>query len=298
MYKCRFITGFAIFLLAACTNQNDKVESEELSVLVSVVPQKYFVEKIAGGLAEVTVLIPPGASPPAYELSPSDMRRVSEADVWFTIGLQRENTWITRFSSLNEHLRIASTIKDVQRLPIGRYGIPGENTAHDHDHEHGDIDPHVWLSPELVSFQAVVIHENLCDIDPDNSEIYTDNLALFLGEIGDLQNGIHRLLDVYAGEGFMVFHPAWGYFADEFNLIQIPIEISGSEPSPAEMARLVDFGRSSSVKVVFVSPQFSESSAETIAGELNARVIFIDPLALNWNENLLSVAGELAAAME
>ncbi len=294
MQKLTAILLLLVFM--ACSGGENRTDSGRIAILVSVVPQKYFVEQIGGELVEVTVLIPPGASPAAYEPSPSDMRRVSEADVWFTIGLQRENTWIPDFSSLNEQLLIASTITEVQRLPIGRYGVPEENTAHDHDH--GDVDPHVWLSPELVASQARVVYETLCDIDPDNSDIYTGNLDLFLNEIGDLQSGIHELLDVHAGEGFMVFHPAWGYFADEFNLIQIPIEISGSEPSPAEMARLVDFGRSSSVKVVFVSPQFSESSAETVADELNAGVIFIDPLAPNWAANLSLVAGELAAAME
>lgn len=300
----KFIVFLFLLMLIACSRQemNQDGDNGKIAVLVSVLPQRFFVEKIAGEQVEVTVLIPPGASPAAYEISPSDMRQVSEADVWFTIGLQREVTWIPEFSSLNERLRIVSTIEDVQRLPIGRYAIPGEHTAHeherDHDHDHGSVDPHVWLSPELVSLQAVVICEALCETDPLNSDIFSDNLALFLEEISDLQNEIHEMIDPFAGEGFMVFHPAWGYFADEFDLIQVPIEISGSEPSPAELARLVDFGRSSSVKVVFVSPQFSESSAETIAGELNASVIFIDPLASNWAENLSFVAGELAAAVE
>ncbi|MCK5133174.1 MAG: zinc ABC transporter substrate-binding protein [Candidatus Sabulitectum sp.] len=289
-----------LLILIACSGQEIREDKGEITVLVSVLPQRYFVEKIAGDLVEVTVLIPPGASPAAYEMSPSDMRRVSEADIWFTIGLWREITWIPEFSSLNERLSIVSTVEDVQRLPIGRYGIPEEHTAHEHehDHDHGSLDPHVWLSPELVSLQAVVICETLCETDPSNSDIFFDNLALFLEEISDLQNEIHEMIDPFAGEGFMVFHPAWGYFADEFNLIQVPIEISGSEPSPAELARLVNFGKSSSVRVIFVSPQFSESSAETIADELNASVIFIDPLASNWTENLLFVASELAAAVE
>jgi zinc transport system substrate-binding protein len=96
----------------------------------------------------------------------------------------------------------------------------------------------------------------------------------------------------------MVFHPAWGYFADEFNLVQVPIEIAGSEPSPGEMSRLIDYGRNSLIRAVFVSPQFSEASAETIAEEMNARVVFIDPLAENWAENLERVARELALALE
>ncbi len=290
----KYIVIILILMFTACSEQSNQVDHGKLSVLVSVMPQKYFVEKIAGDLVEITVLIPPGASPTAYEISPSDMRRISEADVWFTIGLQRETTWISDFSSLNEELLIVSTIEGVQRLPVGRYGIPGVQASH----EHSDLDPHVWLSPELVGLQAMTVCEALSGIDQENTTVYSTNLDLFLREVSDLQNEIHELLDPFAGEGFMVFHPAWGYFADEFNLIQVPIEISGSEPSPEELARLIDYGRSSSVKVVFVSPQFSEASAKTIAGELNAGVIFIDPLAVNWSENLSRVAGQLATAME
>ncbi len=286
-----------VLVFLACSSQSDQRDAGKLSVLVSVVPQKYFVERIAGDLAEVTVLIPPGASPTTYEISPADMRRVNTADVWFTIGLQREVTWIPEFSSINDRLQILSTIDDVTRLPIGRYSIPDEHTESD-NHDHGGIDPHVWLSPELVSIQAQAICADLIELDPVNSGIYSQNLTLFLEEISDLQNRINESIDLLHGESFMVFHPAWGYFADEFDLVQVPIEISGSEPSPAEMARLVDYGRNSSVKVVFVSPQFSESSAAIIAEELDADVIFIDPLAPNWTENLLSVSEQIATAME
>ncbi len=283
-----------LLLFAACGGGGANGVNGKTSVLVSVVPQKYFVEKIAGDLAEVTVLIPPGANPAAYEISPSDMRVVNDADVWFTLGLQRETTWIPEFSSINDGLRIASTINGITRLPIGRYGIPGEQNETDG----GDPDPHVWLSPAMVRLQAEAICEMLCETDPANQGTYTQNLEVFLGEIDVLQARIHSLLDRYAGEGFMVFHPAWGYFADEFNLIQVPIEIAGSEPSPGEMARLVSYGRNSSVKIVFVSPQFSEVSAETIAEEMNASVAFIDPLAPDWAENILFVAQEISRAME
>ncbi len=281
-------------LLAACGGGSLPGNSGKISVLVSVVPQKYFVEKLAGGLADVSVLIPPGANPAAYEMSPSGMRVVNDADIWFTLGLQREAAWIPEFSSINSSLRIVSTINGIARLPITRYGIPEQQD------ETGsrDPDPHVWLSPELVCLQAEVICEALCETDSINREVYTQNLALFLEEIDTLQFKIHGILDRYSGEGFMVFHPAWGYFADEFNLVQVPIEIAGSEPSPGEMAQLISYGRSSSVKIVFVSPQFSEVSAETIAGEMGASVVFIDPLAPGWSENLLYVAEEIAHAME
>ena len=297
----KLVIAILVLVFLACSGQGDLRDTGRLSVLVSVVPQQYFVEKIAGDLAEVTVLVPPGASPTTYEISPSDMRRVNRADVWFTIGLQREDTWIPEFSSLNHRLKIASTIDDVTRLSIGRYSIPGEHSEignHDRDHDLSGVDPHVWLSPELVSIQARAICTNLIELDSANSGIYSENLTFFLEEISDLQIIIHQSIDSFQGESFMVFHPAWGYFADEFSLIQVPIEISGSEPSPSELAQLIDYGRNSSIKVVFVSPQFSETSAETIADELEASVVFIDPLALNWAENLVRVSDQIASAME
>ena len=298
----KFITVFSMLLFIACSSPERAADQGKFTVLVSVVPQKYFVEQIAGDLVEVAVLIPPGASPAAYEISPHDMTIVSEANVWFTIGLEREGSWMEDFSSLNNDLLIVSTIEQIQRLPIERYGIPDEleenHSDHDMDHDHIGMDPHVWLSPELVALQAEEICSALSRVDPENSDIYSTNLYLFLAEISDLQNEIQELIDPCRGKSFMVFHPSWGYFADEYNLIQVPIEIAGGEPSPGEMARLVDFGLSASVEAVFVSPQFSESSAETIAEEINASVIFIDPLAENWADNLLYVAGQLAAAME
>jgi zinc transport system substrate-binding protein len=283
-----------LLLLTACGGGGLDRSSGKITVLVSVVPQKYFVEKIAGDIAEVTVLIPPGANPAAFEISPSGMRVVNDADVWFTLGLQRETTWLPEFSSINDSLRIVSTISGIARMPIGRYGIPGEHN----ETAGGDPDPHVWLSPAMVRLQAEAICEALCETDPENQGIYTQNLAVFLEEIDALQIQIHSMLDKHSGGGFMVFHPAWGYFADEFNLVQVPIEIAGSEPSPGEMAGLISYGRNSSVKIVFVSPQFSEVSAETIAEEMNASVAFIDPLAPDWSDNLLFVAQEISQAME
>ncbi|MCK4504887.1 MAG: zinc ABC transporter substrate-binding protein, partial [Candidatus Aegiribacteria sp.] len=167
-----------------------------------------------------------------------------------------------------------------------------------HDHTGGWEDPHVWLSPSLVRKQAVVIAECLSDLDPETATHYRTNLESFIIEIDSLQNSIHAVLDPIQGSCFMVFHPAWGYFADEFNLVQIPVEVSGNDPSPGEMSRLVDLAKDQNVQAIFVSPQFSTSSAEAIASEVNAKIIYIDPLAEDWRKNLMHVAEELAGTMD
>lgn len=287
-----------------CSRAEDNGRSGEYTVAVSILPQKYFVERIANHQVNVIVVVPPGANPATYEPSPSDMRNISQADIWFTIGVGFERAWIPRFAGSNPDLIIRSTISDIDRLPIDRYSIPEETASsytlgdNEHDHAHGWEDPHVWLSPELVRKQAVVIAESLSDLDPESETQYYINLGNFNLEIDSLQNSIRVLLDPMRGSCFMVFHPAWGYFADEFSLTQIPVEESGNDPSPGEMSRLVDFAKDQNVQAIFVSPQFSTSSAEAIASEVNARIIFIDPLAEDWKSNLIHVSEELKSSMD
>jgi len=272
-------------------------ERENLTVAVSILPQKYFVEKIAGDSINIVVVVPPGANPATYEPSPSDMRNMSSADVWLTIGVAFESPWIPRFTGSNPGLRIRSTIENIERLPIDRYTVTGHETSGHHGHGSGSPDPHVWLSPELVRSQAALICEELSLIESARADEYMANLNTFYTEIDSLQSTIQVLIDPLPSRSFIVFHPAWGYFADEFDLIQIPIETAGSEPSPREMSLLIDYACENDVSAVFVSPQFSTSSAASIAAEIGVGVSYIDPLAEDWSSNLLEVA-ELLSGLQ
>lgn len=290
------LTLLVVFLQSGC-GEASSFEGGKLIVAVSILPQKYFVEKITGDSIDIVVVVPPGANPATYEPSPSDMRNMSRVDVWFTIGVPFESPWLPRFTGTNTDLRVISTIENIERLPIDRYGITGHETspAH-HGHGHGSPDPHVWLSPELVRSQTAVIATELSQLDSSGADGYMANLNSFGVEIDSLQKRINSLIDSSSSSSFIVFHPAWGYFADEFGLIQIPIETAGSEPSPREMSLLIDYARENDIRAVFVSPQFSTSSAEAIAAEIGVEVSYIDPLAENWSSNLRNVA-ELLSGM-
>ncbi len=284
----------AILLQSGCVPASTE-EGDELTVAVSVLPQKYFVERIIGDSINIIVVVPPGANPATYEPSPSDMRNMSSVDVWFTIGVPFESPWLPRFTGSNPDLRIRSTIENIERLPIDRYTVSGHETLPDHHgHDGGSPDPHVWLSPELVRIQAAVIAEELSLLDSSGADEYMENLNSFSTEIDSLQSRIRLLIGASSSNSFIVFHPAWGYFADEFGLIQIPIETAGSEPSPREMSLLIDYARKNDIRAVFVSPQFSTSSAASIAAEIGVSVSYIDPLAENWSSNLLNVAEQLS----
>ncbi len=283
------------FLLPVACREETPATGNHLSIAVSILPQKYFVQKIAGDSINVTVIVPEGASPATYEPSPSDMRNLSNVQVWFTIGVAFETPWLPRFTGSNPDLVIRSTIDNIERLPVDRYSATGYETSSESIPGSGSSpDPHVWLSPELVRSQAAVIADELCLLDSPGTGRYMANLESFNLEIDSLQQSIHTLLDSSSIRSFMVFHPAWGYFADEFNLVQIPVETAGSEPSPREMSLLVNYAKENNILAIFVSPQFSTSSAEAIASEINAEVVYIDPLALDWSSNLYHVAEYLS----
>ncbi len=265
-------------------------------VMVSIPPQEYFVEKIAGGRVEVDAALPPGASPAAYEPGPAEMRQVTEADLYLSIGVPFERAWLPRLESANPGLPVVATHLGVNRLPIDRYGAHADEGEHGHGHGHGSPDPHIWLSPKLVRVQADTIASALSRLDPQGDSIYSANLAAFHRELDSLQQRIGTVLQDARVDTFVVFHPAWGYFADEFGLFQLPIEVQGQEPSPSELAHLVEVAGGLTDPVVLVAPQFSRRSAETLAGEIGARVEVADPLAEDWAANLVEVAGRIAAS--
>jgi zinc transport system substrate-binding protein len=294
-----YMTITCLSTLLACGTGRETPGEPVIRVAVSVLPQDYFLERVGGEHVAITVVVPPGASPATYEPSPSDMRSMSDAQIWFTVGVAFEDPWLPRFTESNPELRVVSTLEGIRRRPIGRYSVEdlaegGMSDQDEHHHESDSPDPHVWLSPELVRSQAGVMARELAGMDPERADFYYENLRNFQLEIDSLQLRIHSLLDTLSSRSFMVFHPAWGYFADEFDLVQVPVESSGSEPSPGEMARLVDFAMENGIETVFVSPQFSTSSARAIAAEIQGEVQVLDPLAPDWPENLIRVAELLA----
>jgi len=110
-----------------------------------------------------------------------------------------------------------------------------------------------------------------------------------------------ELKTIFAGKQglqFMVFHPAWGYFAHAYGLTQVPVEIEGKDPKPAQLKELIQHAREDGIKVIFVQPQFSSKSAKQIAKEIGGEVAVVDPLAENWLANLREVANRFKQALQ
>jgi zinc transport system substrate-binding protein len=174
-----------------------------------------------------------------------------------------------------------------------------ENSSGGHAHDTEDArDPHIWLSPPLVMLQARAILEALTTGDPQNRQSYETNYKNFISELVDLDLSISRLFpSKRESVSFMVFHPAWGYFADAYGLKQVPVEVEGKEPKAKDLDNFIKQARQLKIKTIFVQPQYSPKSAQTIAEAIGGKLVYADDLAPDWANNLRQVADQIAATL-
>ena len=292
---------YILLLFALCIFAPVPAALAKIIVFVSIVPQQYFLKQIGGELLQVEVMVPPGASPATYEPKPRQMAALARAKAYFAIGVPFEKAWIQKIASANGNLAIVQTDENIPKRPLATHihshgkpsGDPGGDAIR------GIPDPHIWLSPSLVVIQAQTILQALQQIDPAHQDVYAANHKLWMERLARLDRQLQSLFQGRKGHGFMVFHPAWGYFADAYGLVQMPVEIEGKAPKPAQLRQLIDHARRHHIRVVFVQPQFSAKSAAQIAKEIGGAVVPADPLAPDWATNLMEIAEKfLAAAKE
>lgn len=254
----RVITNIILVLLAVCVHTRASAAPPK-NVFVSIAPQKYFVRAIGGPLVETTVVVSPGHSPADYEPTPSQMMQMAKADIYFSIGVPFEASWLNKFSGINPSMKVIHTDSGIQKLPISRHEIQAHTDA---SHDHGAMDPHIWLSPKLVKIQAEHILNGLAAIDPDHRKTYQNNYLKFIEQLDSLDHELKTLLSEDIGQKqFLVFHPSWGYFADAYGLTQISIEIEGKAPKARDVKNLIEFARQNHIQVILVQPQFSTKHA-------------------------------------
>lgn len=409
----------------------------QTNIIVSILPQKTFVEKIGGEKVNVTNMVRPGSDPHSYEPKPSQMKEISKADIYFPIGLEFENTWLPKFTTQNKDMKLVEMTKNVEYIEMAKHShhhhheeghkeehheselpyewagvfelqkgtytwsfskvegnyadprmkmliiktnkkdddlieayeneaknifannktktatnnssletnnsfytlgfdesknktvfniqikqagkylfftehMPIEFEANEHyfkdstkkdievltsvpEEDHPGKDPHVWVSPKNVKIMAKNIYDTLVKVDSKNKEYYKSNYDNFIKEIGLTDIRIRSILSVLPQNSkFMVFHPSWGYFAKDYNLEQLVIEVEGKEPKPKILQKIIKEAKEENVKAIFTQTEFSDKSAKVIADELNIKVIKETPLAQNWSQNLIQMANSIA----
>jgi zinc transport system substrate-binding protein len=209
------------------------VWASSLGVFVSIAPQKYFVQKIGGTLVNVSILVPAGADPHTYEPKPKQMVELSKSALYFAVGIDFERAWLKKISATYPRMRIIHTDEGIAKIPMsGEHRQEGDIHKHEKKAQHHDgaPDPHVWLAPAPVKVQAAHILKALSEADPKNRLQYAAGYDAFLKELDALDGELKALFAGRKGEQFMVFHPAWGYFAESYGLEQAPVEAGGKEP--------------------------------------------------------------------
>jgi zinc transport system substrate-binding protein len=268
-----------------------------LEVFVSVLPQKTFLERVGGEHVRVTSLTRPGQSPETFEPTPRQVAALAMADLFVVTGMPFESAWKERLLAANPRMRVLDAREGIALLPAEDHGHQQQVIgASDPEHVHEAGDPHVWTSPRLVARMSVNIRDALAELDPTHAEDYARNQTAFAAELARVDEDIRHLLADLPSRKFLVFHPAWGYFAQDYDLIQVPIEQGGKEPGPRTLASLIADARRDGIRVVFVQPQSDPRFAARIAEAIGGQLIAIDPLAPDYLSNLRAVAQQIAAA--
>lgn len=265
-------------LILALSCGKDQADVERIGVVVSILPIADFVEQIGRDKVEVTVMVPPGASPHSYEPKPDQLREVSLAEMFVVAGsgVEFELVWMEKLMGINKEMMVVNSSRGIEFM---------------------GGDPHVWLSPKNAQKMSRNICDALVELEPENQEFYRANLKEYQRELEELDGYIRERLEGTENRRFIVFHPAWEYFAKEYDLEQIPVEQAGKEPTIEEMKRVVEVAQELENKIVFVSPQFATKGAETIAKEIGGETIFIDPLPRTYIANMQTVVERLLQAM-
>lgn len=285
---------FILLLLAVLVTATafSAVATEELSgpvdLTVSILPQQWFAEKIGGAMVLTTVLVGPGQSPATFDPGPRQMAALQDTEVFVRAGVPFERGLLPKISAMRNGPVIC--------------GLPVEEAAagrHDgHGHHHHGLDPHNWLDPRQASALADSMCATLCRLRPGSAGSFLGDRDRLRVQLEELDREIAGILAPHRGRKFFVFHPAFGHFAAAYGLVQVAIEDDGHEPGARHLADVIETARAEGATAIIVQPQFSRKSAEAVARSLDLDVIALDPLAADYDVNLLEIARTLAGLFE
>ncbi len=295
------ITILSFFLLTACVTK----QANETVVTVTIEPQRYFAEKIAGDKFKINCVVPAGQSPETYDPTPQQMIQIGRSIAYLRIGpIGFEQAWMDKIRENNPKLQVFDTSEGMNLLTDTEDDDHAhEHGTHDHDahageeahhHHHGGVDPHIWSSIAGAKTVAWNTLNAFIELDPENTEYFGQNYNKLVDEIDKTNTEIKQLLDPLTDRTFIIYHPALTYFANEFNLTQLCIEMDGKEPSPAQLKRLVETARANNARVVFIQQEFDQKNAELIAKETGCKLTVINPLAYDWTKEMIHIAKALA----
>jgi zinc transport system substrate-binding protein len=280
-----FLVLMTVFL-SAC---GSTIESEKPIIITSIIPMQTFIEKVVGENFEVVSIIPPGGNPTNYEPSPQEMAKISDALVYFTLQTPTERSNILpKIDEFNKDLDTVLVDESVASIYPVRY--------FDDDADHGDFDHHIWLSPKRVISIVEVIAIHLGNLYPDQAEFFEANANNYIESLQTLDTHIIESVSQLESKSFIIYHPSYGYFADDYGLEMVAIEEHGKEETAQGIEDVIDYALENHIKVIFHQAEIDSNQAETIAEEIGGLTFMLTPLSPDYIQSMTDLIDGLTQA--
>ncbi|RMF73730.1 MAG: ABC transporter substrate-binding protein [Planctomycetota bacterium] len=289
-----FSASGALLMTAGCEAEAVSPPDPRIVAFATIPPIAEFARSIAGEFAEVETLIPEGQSPHTFAPTPREITRFSQADAYFALAVGHEPALRAKAAAINPHMRVFDVL-------IGVSLLDGEPHSHGHTHAPDVLevgDPHAWLDPQRAKQIAANIASGLSEIDPAHAADYRRKLARLHERLDALDADLRERLRPFAGRTILVFHPAYSYFADAYDLRQLPVEVEGKPPTARQLGALASRVRSEGIRVLFYRPQMDERIASTLATQLGVRPVAWNPLAVNYEQELRAATDAITESFE
>ncbi len=288
------------------------VQESKITVAVGIIPEATFVEKVAGDLVDVITLIPPGNSPANYQPTSTQMQALSDAAVYFAMQVPAEEANILpKVKDFNKDIEIVNLREVVSATYPPRIieehhhhdedGDEDHEEDHDEDHdqEHEEtVDPHIWLSPKRAIIMVQAIADKLSEIDKDNEETYKLNAAEYIKELEALDEAITKKVYELENKTFLMYHPAYGYFADDYGLEMVSLETDGKQATASEIKQVIDRAKLDGITTIYYQEEFDDNQAKTVAEEIGGNVLKVAPLSPDYIGSLEDFVGALISQGE
>ncbi len=299
--KTKFLYIF-IFVFAIATLSCERETSKgKTTIVVSLEPQKFFLDKIVGDSIEVVCLLQNGANPENYEPSVNDLMTIENSVAYIKMGnVGFEQILIDKISQ-NKSMPIYNSSQGIA-LIMGTH-----DCCEHHNHEHGDkcaeghhhhetsADPHTWTSIKNAKIIAQNMLEVVLKVDSTNANYYTSNYNNLVSSLDTLDSYATTKLASHKGEAFLVWHPSLSYFARDYGFEQITIGQIGKELSAKQLQEQIDNARHHNAQVFFFQKEFDSQQASVLNDQIGAEMITINPLSYDWETEIRRIIDAIAS---
>ena len=262
-----------------------KTSASKPIIAVTIVPEATFAKAVCGDMAEVVTMVPPGSSPETYEPTPTQMEKFSDAKLYFAVGVPTESA------------SILPKAKEIKTMTVVKLEDVVAKTYAERKFDSGERDPHIWLSPKRAKIMVQTIAEKCGTIDPENKDKYLSNAEKYNAKLDALDKEISDDLKDVKSKKFIVFHPAFGYFADDYGLKMYALEEEGKEATASHLQDMVDLAKKENIKAIFYQEEIDSKQSQSFAEEIGGKTIQLEPLSADYINNLKKMADTIKEAV-